>query len=82
MKGTLVYTVLVFHRQGVRFFGVSEKIRTFDRREMADGSPFLKKSHGQRKQYEGKLILLPRSQESRRASLGRRGVWLWFLSDQ
>ncbi len=32
--------------------------------------------------YEGKSILLPGSQESRRASFGRRGVWPWFLSDQ
>jgi len=76
------------HRDGIsptgpRVFSVSsEKIRTFDRREMADGSPFLKKSHGQRGQYEGKSILLPGSQESRRASFGRRGVWPWFLFDQ
>jgi hypothetical protein len=59
MKGTLVDTVLVFHRQGVVFFGISERIRTFDRREMAEGSPFLKKSHGQRGQSKGKSILLP-----------------------
>ena len=57
MKETLVYIVLVFHRQSVGFFDISERIGTFDRREMADGSPFLKKSHGQRKQYVGKLIL-------------------------
>jgi len=59
MKGTLVYTELVLHQQDVGFFGIAEKIGIFERKEMGNGSPFLKKSHGQRKQYEGKLILQP-----------------------
>ncbi len=60
MKGTLVRTPRwCVTDKTLYFFGVSERIRIFDRKEMTDGAPFLKESHGQRGQYKSKLILLP-----------------------
>jgi len=49
MKATLVRTPRwCFTDKTVGFFGISEKIRIFDRKEMTDGAPFLEISWTER----------------------------------